>query len=94
MPSELLRDGLATRREDSENQSCGRRDEGGILERRKTDEDDAVGELVEQLGGNLHREPCLTRPPVPVNVTSPTSGRRSRSITSRISRLRPTRDVG
>ncbi len=62
IPSELLRDALATRREDPESQSDGRRDEVGILERRKSDEDDAVGELVEQLGSHLHCEPRLARP--------------------------------
>ncbi len=36
----------------------------------------------------------LPVPPVPVNVTSRTSGRRSRSVTSRISRSRPMSDVG
>jgi hypothetical protein len=40
----------------------GRQDEVGILERRKADEHDAVGEAVEQPGGGLDGEPCLARP--------------------------------
>jgi len=63
VPDEILRDGGATRRRRQEPAARGSRDQTGILERRETDEDDTVGEIVEQLGRHLDGEPRLPVPP-------------------------------
>ena len=67
-----------------------RQDESGVGERCQSDEEDAVGELVEQLGGDVGCKPGLPVLPGPVSVTSRVSGRERSVATSRISRSRPT----
>ena len=62
MLAELVGDGFFTRRADTESARHGRQHESGVLERREADKCDAVGEIVEKLGGNLDGEPRLAGP--------------------------------
>ena len=61
-PREIVCDCLATQCADPESLCSGRKDEVGILERRKADEHNAVGEVVEKSGGGLDGEPRLACP--------------------------------
>ena len=56
-----------------------RQDEAGVRERRKVDEEDAVGKVVEELGRGLLRQPRLARAAGAGQGDDPASGRRSRS---------------
>ena len=53
--------GVTTAVGDAEGPSNGRQDEAGIRERRQADEEDSVGEVVEELGRNLCGQPRLAR---------------------------------